>query len=529
MRAVDLFAGAGGFSLGLMRSGFDVVLANELSVEAEWTYRANLLSGTPEGLFPQKPASATSSSRGRLRRKVREQIDRDRADLLTDYTRRMRGGDIREVLPNSWLRKWREENPEEIDLLVAGPPCQGFSAAGRRHANDERNDLVDEALRVASVLEPKIVVIENVPGMLSQFSWRVEKVMHDLALGLFPGGARYSVSVELAHGNILGVPQTRRRLLVVGVREDLVDADQAENLRELLFPVACPDRRLDDPNDDWCAIARGDTLVAEDLLGDLLTFPPHYGSRHSSWMSEYRPEANVSAFRREMRSTRESYLGGRRAPDSFNVAYANHDSSRHNETVARRMRLLRDAARGSAEGRRNRCSSAWLREQFRHAHPELETKKASQRVLLEEEWPKLTVTSLPDDIVHYREDRIPTVREVARLQTFPDWFEFMGVRTTGAKRRRAGVFVPQYTQVANAVPPRLAFAVASRLRVFLEQLEAGTLMEEHRNLPGGLYVSPNKGVVLQTILKLISSARAIRLDRDDIAGRAQAEQRTLVA
>jgi hypothetical protein len=102
----------------------------------------------------------------------------------------------------------------------------------------------------------------------------------------------------------------------------------------------------------------------------------------------------------------------------------------------------------------------------------LKTSKASQRVLLPDEWPKLTVTSLPDDIVHFSEDRIPTVREVARLQTFPDWFEFKGVRTTGAERRRAGIYVPHYTQVANAVPPRLAHAVASRVRWFLE-LAAG--------------------------------------------------------
>src|SRR5690606_18279537 len=122
----------------------------------------------------------------------------------------------------------------------------------------------------------------------------------------------------------------------------------------------------------------------------------------------------------------------------------------------RRLRLLRKAAASSRKARQHRCRSAWLRRQFSEQFPELVTKKTSQRVLLADEWPMLTVTSLPDDIVHHAEDRIPTVREVARLQTFPDWFEFKGVRTTGAERRRAGVYVPQYTQVANAVPPRFA-------------------------------------------------------------------------
>ena len=100
----------------------------------------------------------------------------------------------------------------------------------------------------------------------------------------------------------------------------------------------------------------------------------------------------------------------------------------------------------------------------------------------------LTVTSLPDDIVHYAEDRTPTVREVARLQTFPDWFEFKGVRTTGAERRRAGVYVPQYTQVANAVPPRFAHAVAARIRQVLLLMEMDPACRFQPD--GGLYTTP---------------------------------------
>ena len=137
----------------------------------------------------------------------------------------------------------------------------------------------------------------------------------------------------------------------------------------------------------------------------------------------------------------------------------------------------------------HRCSSTWLRHQVSKRFPELITKKASQRVLVENEWPMLTVTSLPDDIVHHAEDRIPTVREIARLQTFPDWFEFKGIRTTGAERRRAGVYVPQYTQVANAVPPRFAHAVAARIRQLLYLVEEDPAC---RFVPdGGFYASPN--------------------------------------
>ena len=103
----------------------------------------------------------------------------------------------------------------------------------------------------------------------------------------------------------------------------------------------------------------------------------------------------------------------------------------------------------------------------------LKTNKFAQRLLFPE-WldkkngPNITVTSLPDDFVHYEQPRILTVREWARLQTFPDWYVFRGPRTTGG-RRRAGTpskdnwdrEVPRYTQIGNAVPVRLAFALGN--------------------------------------------------------------------
>lgn len=76
--------------------------------------------------------------------------------------------------------------------------------------------------------------------------------------------------------------------------------------------------------------------------------------------------------------------------------------------------------------------------------------------------PAYTVTTLPEDFVHYEKNRIPTVREMARIQSFPDWFKFEGPRTTGGKRRRTAC--PQYSQVGNAVPPLLAEAVAKEVK-----------------------------------------------------------------
>lgn len=492
LTAVDLFAGAGGFSLGLRRAGFDVVLANEYSVDPEWTYRYNLLHGTPEGEFPERPAEATTRARKAYRTTVRNQMLDERGRLATDFERRMRGGDIRQVLPDGWLRRWRAQHSAGIDIVVAGPPCQGFSCAGTLCPNDERNGLVYEAVRVIRRLQPRVAIIENVPGMLERHSGLVREI--GMTLGrpskASPG---YYVFAELVHGEPLGVPQTRRRLLVIGVRRDLVEPTAFDRLFGLLFPVACPRSRPDDGRLFGKSVSVGAALTAGHILGDLSRDPPIYGNG-GSWTARYR---RVSSSRQyydflcEVRAACAVYLGGgvATATTMSSSEYYNHESSSHEAAVARRFRLLRRAAAASSESRAHRCSSAWLRQQFTGDYPGLVTRKASQRLLLPDEWPMLTVTSLPDDIVHFEEDRIPTVREVARLQTFPDWFEFNGVRTTGAERRRLGVYVPQYTQVANAVPPRLAHAVAARIRQFLLLVADDPACNFEP--VGGLYTTPH--------------------------------------
>jgi DNA (cytosine-5)-methyltransferase 1 len=513
LRAVDLFAGAGGFSLGLARAGFEIVLANEYSTEPEWTYRANLLADSDEGEFPLRPAELTRRSERAYRTAVRTQLLRERKDASDDFSRRMRGGDIRDVLGTRWLKRWQKRH-DEVDVLVAGPPCQGFSSAGKRDPEDERNLLSNEALRVVRVLRPKVVVIENVPGMLHQHPLHVRNIGAALAR-CGQGSPGYSVVAEMVHAESLGVPQTRRRLLIIGVRKDIIAPGVHGRLQELLFPPKCPTVQFA-AHDAGRFVSRGGSLTSQMLLGDLAQNPPVYGRPGTTRLQGYAAGHSLNELTRELRASRHTYLRGDVAGESretrqFN--YANHDASNHAPHVAERMRLLRAAAMSGPEGRANRCHSAWLRNQFIHDRPELRTAKNAQRVLLPSDWPSLTVTSLPDDIVHFRENRIPTVRELARLQTFPDWFEFNGVRTTGAERRRAGVYVPHYTQVANAVPARLANAVATRLRWFLDRADGQQLRDCDFSLPGGHYQSPNRGASRNLLQELNEELRRLSLRR----------------
>ena len=110
----------------------------------------------------------------------------------------------------------------------------------------------------------------------------------------------------------------------------------------------------------------------------------------------------------------------------------------------------------------------------------LKTKKFAQR-LLPKVWgnkgPTITACSLPDDFVHYKQARSLTVREMARLQTFPDWYAFAGKRTTGGLRRagnpRESIYdreVPKYTQIANAVPPKLAFEIGKHFKYLIQKI-----------------------------------------------------------
>ena len=516
--AIDLFAGAGGFSLGLRRAGFGVVLANEYSVDAEWTYRHNILGDTQEGAFPARPDEPSARARKAYRTKARQRMLEDRESLPQDFERHMRGGDIREVLPNRWLRKWLERHPAGVDLLVAGPPCQGFSCAGRASQDDERNLLVQEAIRVIDVVQPRIAIVENVPGMLERYSDLILKI----GLGLSRRGRGrpgYYVYAELVHGEPLGVPQTRRRLLFVAVRRDLVHPSACERLPRLLFPVACPYSRPPNGRLLGTAVPVGSSLTTKDILGDLAGTPPPYGTG-KSWTQPYRRNGmrRPSGFLREVRALQSQYLNGGIADspgDATLVEYFNHEASSHRPDVARKLQLLRTAATNSPEARMHRCSSGWLRRQFSEHFPELVTNKVSQRVLLADEWPMLTVTSLPDDIVHYAENRVPTVREIARLQTFPDWFEFKGVRTTGAERRRAGIYVPQYTQVANAVPPRFAHAVTARVRQFLLLAEEDPACDFEPD--GGFYATPNlKGTARSRLDEIDTAFRAANMSAQRI-------------
>ena len=339
-------------------------------------------------------------------------------NLLQKHPERMLVGSISKVFSNKNLRQIGI-NKKDITCVAGGPPCQGFSMAGAGIADDPRNRLYKEYLRTVRFLKPKTVVFENVPGFATRYGLGLrEHLEKSLA----------SMGYEIASGVVramdYGVPQLRRRFICIGVRKSILKG------RKLTLPPAT-----------WTEGEIRSKLMTKQVIGDLDVYVERGG--YGTGIN-FGPEPYLKPARTEFQKEMRSVTGTTKKGQTWNTLIP-----RHTKQVSARMRKYQQGA---------------TRESLLNTN--LATKKHSQRVLIADKPPQITVVSLPDDYIHYntRLPRTLSVRECARLQTFPDHFVFYGKRTTGGLRRR--VDVPQYTQVGNAIPPRLGNAIAQYLLSF---------------------------------------------------------------
>ena len=456
--AVDLFAGCGGLSLGLQWAGWELLCAVERSPMAAETYFANFIGDAhgPDAQYTKYLAKG-------LPDQVRAGLVVGDVESFGDCVSTIRG-----LLGG-----------EELALLAGGPPCQGFSLAGRRSANDPRNDLVWRFLEAVESLSPLLVLMENVGAIQSPFErGRQANVLADLEEALQRTGTRrggYAVVRLSLSADQYGVPQRRKRVFLIGVRKDLAtslgmkDHDSWDSNRDtnVSVPKVAPVTRT----------AEGPT--ASDALWDLM------GEEYAP--IESAPSASARAYACRARSGLSSQFGSRRGVRE--VPPPNHQFRSHRPSTRTRFQLLRifrehgirdDLFALAAVGRSGiqtqlkplepllplefPTRSVRTLPQLANLVRSLGSRKHSQRAL-DAGVPSPTVTTLPDDFCHYAANRTLTVREMARLQSFPDTFVFKGKETTGGKKRR--VEVPQYSQVGNAVPPLLAEALGLRLRGLL--------------------------------------------------------------
>lgn len=358
MNAIDLFAGCGGLSKGFLDAGFNVIV----------------------GVDNNQPALETFK------------LNHNGASILNaDLSKQETFDKILEIAGN-----------KTIDVVIAGPPCQGFSLTGPRNFDDERNKLYLAVIELVKQYNPKGFVIENVPGMATLYNGQIknEILRRFEKLG-------YNVDCKILCAADYGVPQMRRRLIFIGIRKDIG------------YPIF-PTPILDSDHYVTCKDAISDLPSREDELGE----------EHDSYIEEPKTE-----YQRKMRGNC--------------VVLHNHVATKHTDLVKNTIALVpeggnyKDLPKGWGESRK--FHEAWTR--------------------YDGSKPSRTIDTGHRNHFHYKYNRVPTIRENARLQSFPDNFVFLGTKTQ------------QNRQVGNAVPPLLGFAIAKSV---IESIEKGT-----ENIPIG--------------------------------------------
>lgn len=342
-------------------------------------------------------------------------------------------GDVAKLALKDEIEGFLGLDINNIDVVCGGPPCQGFSLAGQRNPDDTRNKLVKSYIKILSQVKPKYFVMENVLGILSakfteydgEIKSYFDKNVVTVLLSEFKDIGYEHVVVKTLDASDFGVPQKRNRVIFLGTRDDL-DV-------KLLHPKPSIKKKVS----------------AYDAINDLANI------LNGGVVENYNKKA-ISDYQKESIKGRTPHRNGVFI-DSTKLV--NHKASSHSELVSARFSLLK-------QGETIRSLLARL---DNDSHEWLKTKKQNCKKIVANS-PSPTVLTLPDDLVHYSKNRILTVREMARLQSFDDSFEFIGKRTTGGGRRKKET--PQYTLVGNAVPPLLAKAIAKQIMESLLKLES---------------------------------------------------------
>lgn len=397
---IDLFAGCGGLSLGLYNAGWKGLFAIEKNADAFSTLKYNLIDNRNHFEWPDWFP--------------KENIEIDQAIKL--------------------YKSNLQDLENKVDLVAGGPPCQGFSMAGRRNENDERNKLVKSYIKFIKLVKPKLIFFENVKGFTQEFKKNKEKGKQYSSYvenALKRNG--YFVKGELVNFGEYGIPQKRTRFILVGIRKDLVSA--STGLAEDFFKIIQENRHsfLADKN-----MTVNTSL--KDAISDLLK---------ANGLKDSPDSKNFKAGIYSDANSGYQYLM-RKGID--NEIVDSHRFPKHRPDIIEKFSVILKTCK------KNKDIDNKTREKFNI--------KKHTIIPLDENDKSPTITTLPDDYIHYSEPRILTVREYARIQSFPDWYKFQGKYTTGGKRRTQEV--PRYSQIGNAIPPLFGEQSGIVLKQFLQ-------------------------------------------------------------
>lgn len=386
MRYIDLFAGAGGLSLGLHKAGLTGVFAVERNKDAFETLKYNLIDKKSHFEWP-------------------EWLDQKNWDIL-------------ELLEKHSLELSNLKG--NVDLVVGGPPCQGFSMAGKRQNDDVRNQLMHSYIEIVRLVQPKFLFFENVQGFTVDFKGEDTLKNYSNILLDELKNMGYKVECQIIMMSEFGVPQNRKRFILFASKDKL-----RKSFFDILIynrDIFLKDRRLKLP------------ITVSQAIDDLKYEHGVVDSQDTKNFKNGTYGKVNSSYQRLMKKN----IDKKSIPDS-------HRFAKHREETVELFERLMQAS-----------------DKVLRITPQMDLVKGLKKrgvTPLKEKSVCNTITSIPDDYIHYAEPRIMTVREHARIQSFPDEYEFKGPYTTGGERRK--IDVPRYTQVANAVPPLFAEQVGN--------------------------------------------------------------------
>ncbi|MDK2980029.1 MAG: (cytosine-5)-methyltransferase 1 [Chloroflexota bacterium] len=381
---LDLFAGAGGFGLGFNLSGYSIKYSLEIDQWAVETLRNN----NPKTIVIHEDIRAFNDS----------------SEILSAV------------------------NNENFDVIIGGPPCQGFSVANpKKDSKDPRNSLFTNFVKWVSVLRPKVFVMENVKGILSRRNLSNEKVI-DIIQNSF-NDLGYSVDIWILNSVEYGVPQYRERVFIVGnsLKKQIIEPTpifDKEKLEEL--------------------ISVGDAIL------DLPILNAGEGS-------------NISDYTKDPASDYQKWARGNQ-----NVLF-NHEAMKHTKRIVERFNQIQ-----WGESPHNIPSEYHAKKRNGNGEKSKVIYNMNNR-RLDPRKPSYTIpASFYSSFIHPYQNRNLTAREAARIQSFPDYYHFFGKRTMVSSKllqknnRLDENHLSQYNQIGNAVPPLLAKFIANQIKIFLD-------------------------------------------------------------
>tara|TARA_Y100001958_G_C21235333_1_gene561628 strand:+ start:1532 stop:2935 length:1404 start_codon:yes stop_codon:yes gene_type:complete len=453
LRYIDLFSGAGGLSIGLKKAGAELVYANEMDKSAALTFQKNL------EFFGEDPNKVVPGSIEQLHKLVigknvetqfQSELIHSHKSMIDSYK------NINEINEDHLKIV---KNAQEIDLLVGGPPCQGFSTAGRGKkksvqdiqkdfVDDPRNQLFKYFIDFVEYHNPKIVFIENVKGIKS-----AKNYLELICSTLETTGKNYNVEYLILNSFYFGVPQNRERVFIVGIRQDLADGEKLKfYLRTILSGF--------DKN----------RFMLNQAIGDLPSIRANIKPNNAEVDKEI-PIGKKDSWGEDVSSKSYKYLIKKQTKytniiNSLNGKVIipeklyNHKCRYNNDLDLEIYKLMKPGKYLTDKENYNAVQIVPYGTKKVNGEMKFESSFSDKYFKLHPNKPSKTITAhlVRDNngFIHFgKTPRGISVREAARIQSFPDWYKFYGPLTQ------------QFKQIGNAIPPLVAEAFGKIFYSFL--------------------------------------------------------------